>query len=48
MAIKIKNRNKKIGSMFISERKLPIAEKKLMINTSPFFYEKARLKGDRR
>jgi len=39
MAIKIKNKNKKKVSIIILEKILFIIEKKLIIKTSPFFYE---------
>jgi len=39
MAIKIKNLNKKIVSIVIFEKTLYIADNKLIIKTSPFFYE---------
>jgi hypothetical protein len=39
MAIKIKNKNKKKVSIIVLKRILHIAEKKLIIKTSPFFYE---------
>jgi len=39
MAIKIKNKNKKKVSIIILEKILHIIEKKIIINTSPFFYE---------
>jgi len=39
MAIKIKNKNKKKDSIIILKKILHIAEKKLIIKTSPFFYE---------
>ncbi len=43
MAIKIKNKNEKIIKIIILERISYIAEKKLIIKTSPFFYEQFRL-----
>ncbi len=39
MAIKIKNKTTKIIKIIILEKNLYIAEKKLKIKTSPFFYE---------
>jgi len=39
MAIKIKNKNKKIVKIIILEKILHITEKKLIIKTSPFFYK---------
>jgi len=39
MAIKIKNKNKKKVSIIILEKILHIIEKKIVIKTSPFFYE---------
>jgi hypothetical protein len=39
MAIKIKYLNKKIVSIVIFEKILYIADNKLIIKTSPFFYE---------
>jgi len=39
MAIKIKNKNEKIVKIIILEKILFIAEKNLIIKTSPFFYE---------
>jgi len=39
MAIKIKYINKKIVSILIFEKTLHIADNKLTIETSPFFYE---------
>ena len=43
MAIKIKNKNKKKVSIIILEKILHIIEKKIIIITSPFFYELVRL-----
>jgi len=39
MAIKIKNKKGKIVKIIIIKRILHIAEKKVIIKTSPFFYE---------
>jgi hypothetical protein len=39
MAIKIKNKNEKVVKIIILKRILHIAEKKLIIKTSLFFYE---------
>jgi hypothetical protein len=39
MAIKMKNENTKTVKIIILEKILNIAEKKLIIKTSPFFYE---------
>jgi len=39
MAIKIKNKNGKIVPIIIHEKTLHIIEKKIIIITSPFFYE---------
>jgi len=39
MAIKIKNKNKKNVQVIVLEKILYVAEKKLVIKTSPFFYE---------
>jgi hypothetical protein len=39
MVIKIKNKKEKIVKITILEKILYIAEKKLIIKTSPFFYE---------
>jgi len=39
MAININNQNKKIVKIIILEKILFIPEKKLIIKTSPFFYE---------
>ncbi len=39
MAIKIKNKNGKIVPIIIHEKTLHIIEKKIIIKTSPFFYE---------
>jgi len=39
MAIKIKNKNEKIIKIIILEKIFNIAEKNLIIKTSPFFYE---------
>jgi len=39
MAIKIKNKNKKKVSIIILEKILHIIENKIIIKTSPFFYE---------
>jgi hypothetical protein len=39
MAINIKNKNKKNVQVIVLEKTLYIAEKKLIIKTSPFFYE---------
>jgi len=39
MAIKIKNKNMKKDSIIILEKILHIIEKKIVIKTSPFFYE---------
>ena len=39
MAIKIKNINKKNIQDIVLERNLYIAENKLLMKTSPFFYE---------
>jgi len=39
MAIKIKNKNKKKVLIIILEKILQIIEKKIIIKTSPFFYE---------
>jgi len=39
MAIKVKNSNKKIVTFVVSEITLNIAENKLIMKTSPFFYE---------
>jgi len=39
MAINIKNKNKKNGQVIVLEKILYAAEKKLVIKTSPFFYE---------
>jgi len=39
MAIKIKNKNKKKVSIIIFNKILHIIEKKIIIITSPFFYE---------
>jgi len=39
MAIKIKNKNKKKVSIIVLDEILHITEKKIIISTSPFFYE---------
>jgi hypothetical protein len=39
MAIRIENKNKKNVSIIILEKILYIAENKIIIKTSPFFYE---------
>jgi hypothetical protein len=39
MAIKLKNLNEKIVKIIILEKNLHVTEKKLIIKTSPFFYE---------
>jgi hypothetical protein len=39
MAIKIKNTNRKNVQVIVPEKILYIAENKLIINVSPFFYE---------
>jgi len=39
MAIKIKNKNKKKVTIIILEKILHIIEKKIIIKTSPLFYE---------
>jgi hypothetical protein len=39
MVIKIKNKNKKKVSIIIFEKILHVIEKKIIIKTSPFFYE---------
>jgi len=39
MVIKIKNKNTKIVKIILLEKNLYIAEKKLRVKTSPFFYE---------
>jgi hypothetical protein len=39
MAIKIKNKNEKSVKIIILEKDLYITEKKIIIKTSPFFYE---------
>jgi hypothetical protein len=39
MAIKIKNKNKKIFSIIVLDEILHITENKIIISTSPFFYE---------
>jgi len=39
MVIKIKNENKKKITIIILEKILHIIEKKIIIKTSPFFYE---------
>jgi len=39
MVIKIKNENKKKVSIIILEKILHIIEKKIIIKTSPFFFE---------
>jgi len=43
MAIKIKSKNKKKVSIIILEKILHIIEKKIIIETSPFFYEEVRI-----
>jgi len=39
MAIKIRNKNEKIFRIIILKRILHIIERKIIIKTSPFFYE---------
>jgi len=39
MAIKIENINKKNVNVIVFEKVLQIAEKKMIMKTSPFFYE---------
>jgi len=39
MAIKIKNKNKKKVTIIIFNKILHVIEKKIIIKTSPFFYE---------
>jgi len=39
MAIKIENINKKNVQVVVFEKVLQIAEKKMIMKTSPFFYE---------
>jgi len=39
MAIKIKNTNRKNVQVNVLEKKLYIAENKIIMKTSPFFYE---------
>jgi len=39
MAIKIKKAHKKNVPFIVFEKIMPIAENKIIMNTSPFFYE---------